>query len=127
MFTLRKIIGGRINVAEPEVHVAGITVTEGMALTLSGGFLGTTAETAAPTHIALADAVSGEKVACYAVIPGTMIFEVPVSVLPTGITEGNKLKLNAGGLEVTATTGGAAIVVNTNGAAAAGDTIEVKF
>lgn len=127
MFTLRKIIGGRINVPEPEVHVAGITVTAGMALTLSGGFLGTTAETAAPTHIALADAVSGEKVACYAVIPGTMIFDVPVSVAPTGITEGSKLKLNAGGLEVTATTGGAAIVVNTNGAALKGDTIEVKF
>ena len=127
MFTLRKIIGGRINVPEPEVHAVSVPVTAGMALTLNGGFLGTTAETAAPTHIALANAKSGEKVSCYAVIPGTMIFDVPVSVAPTGITEGTKLKLNTNCLEVTATSGGAAIVVNTNGAALKGDTIEVKF
>jgi predicted RecA/RadA family phage recombinase len=127
MFIVRKILGGRINVPEPEMHVAGTAIKDGMALTLSGGTLVVAGDTTAPTHIALADAASGEQVSCYAVIPGTMIFEVPVAVAPTGITEGSKLKLNTDGLKITATTGGAAIVVDTNGAAAAGDTVMVKF
>lgn len=129
MFTLRKIVGGRINVPEPEVHTAGAPLAAGQAVVLSGGSLGAVTDTAAPTHITLAAANPGQGVACYAVIPGTMIFEVPVSADPSSITAGNKLKIDAAGgsLKVTATTGGAAIVVDTNGAENVGDTILVKF
>lgn len=126
MFECKKILGGRINVPEPEVHTAGVTVSAGQALTLTGGSLVTAGEAVAPTHIALADATAGQKVACYAVLPG-MIFDVPVSAAPTGLAEGTKLKLATDGLSVTATSGGAATIVNLNGAAAAGDIIQVKF
>lgn len=127
MFECKKILGGRINVPEPEVHVAASDVKAGQALLLSGGFLGNPTEAGAPTHIALADAKGGNKVACYAVIPG-MIFDVPVSASPTAIKAGDKLTLDkTTWLKVTATSGGAAIVVNTNGATKAGDIIQVKF
>lgn len=127
MFECKKILNGRGNVPEPEVHVASIPVTAGQALVLNGTLGSLSANTAAPTHIAMADAVSGEKVACYAVLPG-MIFDVPVSEDPTAIKVGDKLKLDSTTwLKVMATTGGAAIVVNTNGATKAGDIIQVKF
>ena len=126
MFIVRKILGSRINVPEPEMHVAGTAITAGMALTLSGGTL--TKATTTPTHIALAGAASGEQVACYAVIPGTMIFEVPVSAAPTSLKEGDKVTLDSGALNVTATTtNGVATIVDLNGATAAGDTVMVKF
>ena len=126
MFECKKILNGRGNVPEPEVHTAGILVSAGQALTLTGGSLVATGDAAAPTHIALADAAANTKVACYAVLPG-MIFDVPVSALPTGVAEGAKLKLATDGLSVTATSGGAATVVNLNGATKAGDIIQVKF
>lgn len=126
MFIVRKILGGRINVPEPEKHVAGTAITAGMALTLSGGTLVTATTT--PTHIALADAASGEQVACYAVIPGTMIFEVPVSEAPTSLKEGDKVTIGTSALDITAkTTNGVATIVDLNGATAAGDTVMVKF
>ena len=126
MFECKKILNGRGNVPEPEVHTAGAAVSAGQALTLTGGSLVAAGEAVAPTHIALADATTGQKVACYAVLPG-MIFDVPVSAAPTGLVEGTKLKLATDGLSVTATSGGAATVVNLNGAAAVGDIIQVKF
>ena len=126
MFIVRKILGSRINVPEPEMHVSGTAITAGMALNLTGGTLAKT--TAAPTHIALADAASGEQVACYAVLPGTMIFEVPVSAAPTSLKEGDKVTIDSGALNVTATTtNGVATIVDLNGATAAGDTVMVKF
>lgn len=126
MFIVRKILGSRINVPEPEMHVAGTAITAHMALTLSGGTL--TKATTAPTHISLADAASGEQVACYAVVPGTMIFEVPVSAAPTSLKEGDKVTIDGSALNVTATTtNGVATIVDLNGAAAAGDTVMVKF
>lgn len=126
MFECKKILNGRGNVPEPEVKFAGANVSAGQALTLAGGSLVAAGEAAAPTHIALADATIGQKVACYAVLPG-MIFDVPVSAAPTSLAEGAKLKLATDGLSVTATAGGAATVVNLNGAAKAGDIIQVKF
>ena len=125
MFDCKKILGGRINVPETEVHkVGGTAITAGMALTLSGGVL--VKATGAPTHIALADAAANTKVACYAVLPG-MIFDVPVSVTPSA-KEGDKVTLGADGLTVTSTTtNGVATIVNLNGATKAGDIIQVKF
>lgn len=126
MFIVRKILGGRINVPEPEKHVAGTAITAGMALTLSGGTL--VKATTTPTHIALADAASGELVTCYAVIPGTMIFDVPVSAAPTSLKEGDKVTIGTSALDITATTSnGVATIVDLNGATAAGDTVMVKF
>ena len=69
MFECKKILNGRGNVPEPEVHTVGSSaITAGMALNLSGGVL--VKATGAPTHIALADAAANTKVACYAVLPG---------------------------------------------------------
>lgn len=126
MFECKKILNGRGNVPEPEVHKVGNKeIIAGMALSLSGGLLVPT--TGAPTHIALADAAANTKVACYAVLPG-MIFDVPVSAAPTSLKEGVKVTVAGTSLEVTATTdGGVATIVNLNGAAAIGDIIQVKF
>lgn len=127
MFECKKILNGRGNVPEPEVHtVGGSEITAGMALTLNTSGLLVKA-TGAPTHIALADAAANTKVACYAVLPG-MIFDVPVSAAPTSLKEGVKVTVAGTGLEVTATTAdGVATIVNLNGAKKAGDIIQVKF
>ena len=126
MFECKKILNGRGNVPEPEVHTVGSNeITAGMALKLSGGVL--VNANGAPTHIALADAAANTKVACYAVLPG-MIFDVPVSAAPTSLKEGVKVTVATTGLEVTATTtDGVATIVNLNGATKAGDIIQVKF
>lgn len=126
MFECKKILNGRGNVPEPEVHTVGSSaITAGMALNLSGGVL--VKATGAPTHIALADAAANTKVACYAVLPG-MIFDVPVSAAPTSLKEGVKVTVAGTGIEVTATTtDGVATIVNLNGATKVGDIIQVKF
>lgn len=125
MFNVKKILGARINVPEPEKHIAGTAITQGMALTLTGGKL--VAATGTPTHIALGAAKADEEVACYAVLPA-MHFEVPVNAAPTSLKEGDKVTIAEGSLGVTATTqSGVATIVDLNGAKAAGDLIMVKF
>ena len=125
MFNVKKILGARINVPEPEKHIAGTAITQGMALTLTGGKL--VAATGTPTHIALGAAKADEEVACYAVLPA-MHFEVPVNAAPTSLKEGDKVTIADGSLGVTATTqSGVATIVDLNGAKAAGDLIMVKF
>lgn len=125
MFNVKKILGARINVPEPEKHIAGTAITQGMALTLTGGKL--VAATGTPTHIALGAAKADEEVACYAVLPA-MHFEVPVTAAPTSLKEGDKVTIAEGSLGVTATTqSGVATIVDLNGAKAAGDLIMVKF
>ena len=125
MFNVKKILGARINVPEPEKHIAGTAITQGMALTLTGGKL--VAATGTPTHIALGAAKADEEVACYAVLPA-MHFEVPVTAAPTSLKEGDKVTIAEGSLGVTATTqSGVATIVDLNGAKASGDLIMVKF
>lgn len=125
MFIVKKILGARINVPEPEKHIAGTAITQGMALTLTGGKL--VAATGTPTHIALGAAKADEEVACYAVLPA-MHFEVPVTAAPTSLKEGDKVTIAEGSLGVTATTqSGVATIVDLNGAKALGDLIMVKF
>lgn len=125
MFIVKKILGARINVPEPEKHIAGTAITQDMALTLTGGKL--VAATGTPTHIALGAAKADEEVACYAVLPA-MHFEVPVNAAPTSLKEGDKVTIAEGSLGVTATTqSGVATIVDLNGAKAAGDLIMVKF
>lgn len=127
MFNIRKIVGGRINVPEPEEHIAGADITPGMALTLSAGKLALCTGANVPTHISHGSAKNGEKVACYAVAHD-QVFEVPCSVSPAALTEGTKVTIAADALQITATTtDGVATIVSTNGAAAAGDTLYVKF
>lgn len=125
MFDVKKILGARTNVPEPEKHIAGTAITQGMALTLTGGKL--VAATGTPTHIAIGAAKADEEVACYAVLPA-MHFEVPVTAAPTSLKEGDKVTIAEGSLGVTATTqSGVATIVDLNGAKAAGDLIMVKF
>ena len=125
MFIVKKILGARINVPEPEKHIAGTAITQGMALTLTGGKL--VAATGTPTHIALGAAKADEEVACYAVLPA-MHFEVPVTAAPTSLKEGDKVTIAKDSLGVTATTeSGVATIVDLNGAKALGDLIMVKF
>ena len=93
MFIVKKILGARINVPEPEKHIAGTAITQGMALTLTGGKL--VAATGTPTHIALGAAKADEEVACYAVLPA-MHFEVPVTAAPTSLKEGDKVTIAEG-------------------------------
>ncbi len=126
MFECKKILNGRGNVPEPEVHVASGDITAGSTLALSGGKVAI--NSTAPTHIALADAASGAKVACYAIIPG-MIFDVPFASTVANVTvkEGDKVKIDSGIAVTSTTTDGVVTIVNLNGATKAGDIIQVKF
>ena len=127
MFYLQKIVGGRINVGEPEIQVAGAEITHGQALKLSGGKLVACTGAEAPTYIAHGAGKDGDNVAVYAVSEG-MVFEVPCSADPTALKPGDKVTIGADGLTVTATTeGGVATIISTNNAEKADDTIVVKF
>ncbi len=127
MFDLKKILNGRMNVPEPERHVAGVDIEPGMALTLSAGKLTVCAPTSVPTHISMGIAKSGALCPVCAVAHD-QLYEVPVTAAPTSLTEGSKVTIAADGLGVTATTtSGVATIVALNGAAAAGDKIMIKF
>ena len=127
MFGLKKIVGGRINVPEPEEHIAGVDITPGMALTLSAGKLTKCTGAVTPTHISIGSAASGKKVACFAVAHD-QVFEVPVSAAPSALTEGSKITIATDALRVTATTtDGVATIISKNGASAVGDRMLVKF
>ena len=79
MFDLKKILNGRMNVPEPEIHIAGenAVITPGMALTLAGGKLSKCAAMAKPTHISIGSGATDEKVAVFAV-NSDMIFETEI-------------------------------------------------
>lgn len=127
MFNLRKIVGGRTNVPEPECQVAGADITPGMTLKLADGVLALCVGTETPTHISDCYAKAGENAAVHAVAHD-QVYEVPCGAAPGELNPGDKVTIGADGLTVTATTtGGVATIVSTNGAAAAGDTLYVKF
>lgn len=127
MFYLQKIVGGRMNVPEPEVHVAGAEITHGMALKLSGGKLVPSTGAEAPTHIAHGAGKDGDNVAVYAVAHD-QVYEVACSDDPSALNEGEKVTIGADALTVTATTeGGVATIISKNNAEKAGDKLVVKF
>ena len=129
MFDLRKIPNSRMNVPEPEVHIAGTDITPGMALTLSDGVLRVCAPTSTPTHISMGIAETGNKTAVFAV-NSAQIFDVEVVSSGTTFTlkEGQKVTITADGLGVTNTTeNGVATVIALNGAQNKGDKITVRF
>ncbi len=133
MFRLIKILNGRGNTAEPCIlpSTASETYRSGEALVLASGALTKCGATAKPTHIAAQDytapAENTKPLFVYPVGAG-MVFECPVSVVPTGIFAGDKVTLSADGMGVTATkTNGVATVYDLCGATAAGDKILVAF
>ena len=127
MFDLKKILNGRMNVPEPERHVAGVDIEPGMALTLSAGKLTACTGANTPTHISMGIAKSGALCPVCAVAHD-QLYDVPVSAAPTSLTEGDKVTIGTDSMTVTATkTDGVATIVALNGAAAAGDKITIKF
>ena len=130
MFKLLRIENGRMNVPSPVFHevTADIAVEEGMALVLASGKLAKT--TGKPEFIAMgakAAADADRKLGVCRVEPN-QIYEVPVSAAPTSLKVGDKVTLNADGLQVTATTTNGVITVeDLNGAVAAGDRIIVRI
>ncbi|MBR3806676.1 MAG: hypothetical protein IKJ13_07610 [Clostridia bacterium] len=127
MFDLKKILNGRMNVPEPEMHVAGVDIEPGMALTLSAGKLTACTGAKAPTHISMGIAKSGALCPC-CTVNSEQRYEVPLSAAPTSLAEGDKVTIGTDSLTVTATkTDGVATIVALNGAAAAGDKIMIKF
>jgi hypothetical protein len=127
MFYLKKIVGGRMNVPEPEKHVAGADITPGMALKFNAGKLIACIGATAPEYIAHGSAKNGEDVAVFAVAHD-MVFEVPCSAAPSSLAEGQKVTIGTDALTVTATTtDGVATIISLNGATKAGDTLVVKF
>ena len=112
MFDLKKILNGRMNVPEPEIHIAGenAVITPGMALTLAGGKLSKCAAMAKPTHISIGSGATDEKVAVFAV-NSDMIFETEIPE-ELEAKEGDKLTLATDALGVTkTTTSGVAVIV----------------
>lgn len=133
MFRLVKIENGRIN--QPEPRKLGVTASEtytlGEALVLSGGALTKCGATEKPAFIAGEDysapATDARKITVYPVQAG-MVFETPVTAVPTALTVGSAVTLSSDGLGVTATTtSGVATVYDLAGATAAGDTLLVTF
>lgn len=127
MFDLKKILNGRMNVPEPEVHTAGADITPGMALTLSGGKYVKCTGATKPTHISMGIAANGKKLAA-APVDSAQIYEAELSAVPSGLAEGDKITIGTDSLTVTATkTDGVATIVSLNGASASGDKILVRF
>ena len=126
MFKCTKIVGGRGNVPEPEVQVAGTDIEPGMALKLDNGVLVKCNGADAPEYIAHGYAKNGENAAVYAVAHD-QVYEVRCSADPKNIKPGDKLTIGTDALSVTATSGGAATVISVNEATKAGDKLVVKF
>lgn len=132
MFKLIKIENGRQNVPEPEYLdvKSGEAVEIGEALVLSSGVLTKCGETVAPQYIAMGAVTSGttkrEIAACR--VEKNQVYEVPVSEPPAELKAGDKVTLDADGMQVTATTtSGVVTVVALNGATKAGDLITVRI
>ena len=127
MFDLKKILNGRQNVPEPERYVAGVYITPGMALKLSGGKLAVCSAGETPGFVSMGVAKNGALCAV-APVNHEQLYEVEITAAPTSLKEGDKVTIAADGLGVTATTtNGVATIVSLNGAAAAGDKIMIKF
>ena len=110
MFKLVKIELGRINVPEPEYHVASVAVEPGMALTLSAGKLAKAS--GKPAFVALGAAKVDETVAVGRVTPDC-VYEVAASASLAAINVGDKVTVNSDALQITATTtSGVATIVN---------------
>lgn len=133
MFRLVKILGGRINQAEPVFlsATAGEAYQIGEALTLVGGALTKCPATVAPAFICGMDcAAATEEGRLLVVYPVAhdMIFECPVTASPVSLAEGDQVTLSEDAMGVTATTaGGVATLWNLAGADEADDKIYVKF
>jgi hypothetical protein len=134
MFKLIKIINSGVNVPEPvRLSKASETViTEGTALTISGGLVINCGASVAPRYIAIAAAPEGTTdVLCYEITEG-MRFAAPATVAPTAYTVGAQLNLavNATGSAYgvgSVNTNGVATVASVDGAQNVGDTVTVKF
>ena len=126
MFRLVKIENGRMNVPEPEYLIASAAIAEGVAVALTSGKISKSAT--APTHITLGAAFAAdEKVPCIR-LEKNQVYEVPVSVTPSGINVGDKVTLGVNADSVTATKdSGIATIVSLEGAATAEDKILVRF
>lgn len=118
MFKLIKIENGRMNVPEPEYHVAGTALKAGQAVSIEGGKL--EVNVAAPTHITLASAKANDaKVPCARIEPA-QVYEVSVkTTAPTSV--GDKVAIATDGVSVNADSSGIATVVSL------GDKITVRF
>lgn len=105
MFILRKIEGGRINVYEPQMLIAGGNINVGQALVFNadGNVEASKSATTTPTFIALADAKSGEEVACGRV-ESNQIYSTK-KVTGTTPKKGAKCKMNGtvDGIDTSAT------------------------
>lgn len=134
MFKLIKIQNSGVNVPEPQnlEKNESLTVKSGDALVIENGVAVPCSPTAAPTHIALASAKSGDtKLVAYA-INENMLFETTVNADPTALTVGQKVTLGKDADDsascVTATvSSGVATIVDLMGATNPGDKITVKF
>lgn len=130
MFKLIKIENGRMNVPEPEYHIAGTTeLKAGQAVALSSGKLVKNAT--APTHITLASAKANEaKVPCVRIEP-SQVYEVSLSAAPaSGIAVGDKITIEgtyATEVIATKTDGGILTIVSLDNATNKGDKITVRF
>lgn len=136
MFALKRIINGRVNVSEP-LHIAAnvtspTTFAAGTAVSFdSKGVLAPVKGDATAEYVVWADTACpvGGTVPVI-LITKDMLFDVPMSVTPTGVAAGKKLTIADDSASVTATAvtdNFGAYVVDTNGAAAAGDVITVRL
>ena len=134
MFRLVKILNGRTNQGEPMYlpSNAGIKYSIGEALIFSGGRLTKCGATTKPAFICCEDYITpttDNRDILVEPISADMIFEVPFSVAPDGISVGSKVTIDAStGTKITATTAsGVATIFDMAGASKEGDKCLVQF
>ena len=132
MFKLLKIENARMNVPEPVFHeaTANEAISIGEALVLSSGKLTICPTTTKPEFIAIGQLGASDANRKVAVcrVESNQVYEVPVTVAPTGLKVGDKVAIHTDGLQITEdTTNGVITIENLNGAEAAGDTIVVRI
>lgn len=137
MFRLKKIIGGRINQAEPEKidTVASNAYSYGQALTkgTGGGYVKCT-DDSKPEYISLetytAPASGNRQILAYRILP-SMIFEVEITGKVSTVKQGTRLEFGTDGLDAcaaeTVSTTGHIFVADKNGATAENDTVLVTI
>ncbi len=135
MFTLKRIINGRLNVSEPLSMASGVsaptTFKAGTVVTYDDGMLKAVTGDVTAEYVVAADTVakSPSDEVLLILITKEMLFDCPVSATPTGVAAGKRFAFSdtSDGITATPATEGGAYIVCNNGATAAGDIVTVRL
>ena len=134
MFTIAKILGGRMNVCEPHtipVTALSAAIVAGTPVNIAAGVVTplTASTTVLATHIVEKAAASGATtLTVHDILPGN-VYETAMTATPTSMGVGGEYKITAAGISATAVSSSVrgALLYDLNGATASGDKVLVTF